>query len=378
MNNEKTIILKIFDKLTQDDMKYNFGLDFDKEGKKEQEQLFKEVVKDFPLLLKVEGTTGVTIKRSEINTGFDELTKKLDLYYTHKTYYTDKPRNAQSQTKYPFKASKGVENCISSNILSKEQKIDFVGNAAYSQYYKLLLKLISNDGKYLDSKYDINDLPKDVQTRIKQIEEWFKSKQQEKEQDGFLDDYTAQILFPYGDSYISISPAENMSLLKEIISLTSKISKDNFEKKKEIISQKKKLESQILKIQIKKARKTADITLSFDEKKVKELNISKQIANLIKKNLSNEDINIYIENVEKIKVLDEQLKSMPYIQTTKWQQMISKPQNISLNAPSFKAGFLLAQAPNFDLEKIEEYFSKQNLSLYMPKTLQYLYTSRGV
>jgi len=319
-----------------------------KSYKKEKINGTKALVRDFPLFLKLVGTTGLKIKRSEITSDNNKLFNRLSIYYKNdKTFYVDKTRNASSKAKFPFIETPAEDGYLSSATLGKEKKIDFVGNSACSQYYKLLARLISNDGQYLLPKYNIEDFPSDFQNRIKQVEAWYRSLDK-KDNDAFLDDYTAQVLFPFEDSYVSITPVQNMALINNVIKTSQKLNNDYFETKKEI-----KKEIGVLKKEIAK--------LFTSLKKQKDINavttLKKEISD--KKKLLNE--------------LNEKDKLLSNIKRTPWQQMNSKTQNISLNAPATKNGIFLADAPSYNYQVASEMLQDKNLSNYIAKNIRSLY-----
>ena len=324
-----------------------------KSYKKEKTKEIKALVKDFPLFLKLDGATGLKIKRSEINSNIEKLLNRLTTYYQNdKTYYADKTRDAYSKAKFPFIEAPVENEYLNSAILSKEEKIDFVGNSAYSQYYKLLARLISNDGRYLLPKYDINDYPSDFRNRIEQIEKWYKNLDK-KDNDVFLDNYAAQVLFPFEDSYISITPVQNMALVSKVIKTSQKLNDDYFETKKELKKEVTSLEKEIVKL------------LTSLKKELAKKQTDTDIVTTLKKEIS--------EKKELLSVLEEKDKSLANIKRTPWQQMNSKTQNLSLNAPASKNGIFLADVPSYSFEIASEMLQDKDLKKYISKNIRNLY-----
>ena len=323
-----------------------------KSYKKEKINEIRTLIKDFPLFLKLDGT-GLKIKRNEINSDIDKLLNRLTTYFQNdKTYYADKNRNAYSKAKFPFIEAPVENGYLNSAILNKEDKIDFVGNSANSQYYKLLARLISNDGKYLLAKYDIENYPSDFKNRIEQIEKWYKDLDK-KDNEIFLDDYTAQILFPFEDSYISITPVQNMALVNKVIKTSQKLNDEYFESNKELKKQIVSLEKEITKISIKLK---------------KELSKKQVVSNTV--DLFREEIK---KKKEDLKTLKEKDRLSVNIKRTSWQQMNSKTQNLSLNAPAAKNGIFLADAPNYNFEIASEVFQDIDFEKYIDKNIRNLY-----
>ena len=324
-----------------------------KSYKKEKTNEIKALVRDFPLFLKLDGATGLKIKQSEINSNIDKLLDRLTTYYQNdKTYYADKTRDAYSKAKFPFIEAPVENEYLNSAILSKEEKIDFVGNSAYSQYYKLLARLISNDGRYLLPKYDINDYPSDFKNRIQQIEKWYKDLDK-KDNDVFLDNYTAQVLFPFEDSYVSITPVQNMALVNKVIKTSQKLNDEYFETKKELKKEVASLEKEIVKL------------LTSLKKELAKKQTDADMVTTLKKEIS--------EKKELLSVLKEKDKSLANIKRTPWQQMNSKTQNLSLNAPASKNGIFLADAPSYSFEIASEMLQDKDLKKYISKNIRNLY-----
>ncbi len=324
-----------------------------KSYKKEKTKEIKALVKDFPLFLKLDGATGLKIKRSEINSNIEKLLNRLTTYYQNdKTYYADKTRDAYSKAKFPFIEAPVENEYLNSAILSKEEKIDFVGNSAYSQYYKLLARLISNDGRYLLPKYDINDYPSDFKNRIEQIEKWYKDLDK-KDNDVFLDNYTAQVLFPFEDSYVSITPVQNMALVSKVIKTSQKLNDEYFETKKELKKELASLEKEIVKL------------LTSLKKELAKKQTDADMVTTLKKEIS--------EKKELLSVLNEKDKSLANIKRTPWQQMNSKTQNLSLNAPASKNGIFLADVPSYSFEIASEMLQDKDLKKYISKNIRNLY-----
>jgi len=324
-----------------------------KSYKKEKIDEIKTLIRDFPLFLKLDGATGLKIKRSEINSDLAKLLKRLATYYQNdKTYYSDKTRNATSKAKFPFIEAPFEEDYLNSGILNKEEKVDFVGNSAYSQYYKLLARLISNNGKYLLNKYDVKKYPSDFQNRVKQIEKWYEELEK-KDSEAFLDDYTAQILFPFEDSYISITPVQNMALVSKVIKSSQKLNNEYFDLKAEIKKEKLSLEKEINKLSV-------NLKKALAKKQIDE-----NIVISIKEELK--------QKKENLRKLSEKERALVNIKRTVWQQMNSKTQNLSLNAPASKNGIFLADAPSYNFEIASDILQDIDFEKYVDKNIRNLY-----
>jgi len=294
----------------------------------------KEIVRHFPLLLKANATYK-NIEYAKID--IDKLKQIMPKCYNDKTYYTDRFIDANSKTKYPFKTPNiKIKNYISSSILDTEEKIDFIGNAGYSQYYKAIAKLLSNDGNYLNEELQKikDDFPEFVQNSIHIIEQAYSEIDKSIVNPEKIDGTTTQILFPKDDSYISISPAQSMPLLSKVINTVQAKRQHNQQERKEALK----------KIKVKQT--------------------------LLKKLLKE-------KNEKEISSVQEEIKSLEVeyfmLKTAKWQQMISKAQNISLSAPSKKDGIFLAQTPNYDDDVAKDIFMQNDYSAYITKEIKTLY-----
>ena len=399
MTEKTSWVTKIFNKLHSDNVIYDFSKDISvpetvTEKKdiqkyiKDEEQQIKDIVKDFPLLLKIDGTTGVKIKRSETLTDIQLLINKLETCNAQKTYYSDKIRFSSSKTIYPFNSPDIKPNYLNSAILSKDEKIDFCGNAAYSQYYALITRMITNNGKYLKDDYVLSDLPLEIQKRIKEIEKWYRDSKNNVVEP-FIDDHAAQILFPIDNgTYISITPSESLPMIKKVIAVSQKISNKNFLERKQLKSDIDKISKKINSLKaknttiLKKKTKTKKglIEIVYDKEKCKELKIENFIEIIIQNSNNQKNINDYIDNTlqlkelhEELEVLKERLKNVPILKKTTWQQMISKVQNISKNAPASKNGIFLAEAQNLDKSFSRELSAKHSLINYVKKNLNHLF-----
>lgn len=376
MPNKKNMALSIFETLKVDEKLYDFSEDREESiDKKEYESLVKSVVKDFPLFLRQSGTT-IKIKRSEINSDLEKLLTKLDSYYNHKTYYTDRLKSASSKTKYPFCSASYEKNSINLAMVEAEDRVDFVGNAGNSQYYKVIARLISNNGKYLKNDYNIGNFPIDFQNRITKVEEWFSDiSQRESVSKIHIDNSTTQILFPLEDSYISVSPAESMALLNTLMQSTKAFNNTYFEQKKKIEQQLSKLINANSKIRSKKAKKAKNL---FDEDEILLVERlcdedKKEIVILKNNNVSYKDRSLFIANCLSIYELQEQRVHLAFVKTTKWQYMIGKPQNVSLKTPASKSGFLYAEMPNFDAIAMEKFMLQSPLFDYVQRNIKNLF-----
>ncbi|WP_457744441.1 hypothetical protein [Sulfurimonas sp.] len=376
MLTKKNMALSIFETLKVDEKLHDFSQNREESvDKKEYESLVKSVVKDFPLFLRQSGTT-IKIRRSEINSDLEKLLIKLDLYYNHKTYYTDRLKSASSKTKYPFSCASYEKNSINLAMVEAEDRVDFVGNAANSQYYKVIARLISNNGRYLKNDYNIEDFPIDFQNRITKVEKWFIDIFKRNSVDKIhIDNSTTQILFPLGNSYISVSPAESMALLNTLMQSTKAFNNTYFEQKKKIEQQLLKLTNVNSKIRSKKVKKVKDFVSDDENLLVERLcdEDKKEVATLKNNNVSFQERSLFIDNCLSIYELQKQRERLVFVKTTKWQSMIGKPQNVSLKTPASKSGFLYAEMPNFDAIAMEKFMLQSPLFDYVQRNIKNLF-----
>ena len=301
-----------------------------------EKKLFDEIVFDFPLMFESESAF-----KSEKLTE-QEIFSSLTEYVKHMTFYNDKIYNVNSKTKFPL--SKSIveipKQYISSSRLNKEEIIDFVGNAANSQYYKTLKRLIVQDGKYLKDGegYVFDNLSSFVQNRIKIFEKWY-SQSINVIQKGFLDTTnTQQIMIPINGSYISVSPAQSMGMVRKVMESNREFSNNNFELRKKKNEEMKKIISSIKSLS-KNKEKTADFKASL-------------------KALS-----------EELKAKQEEISQIPFLKTAQWQTSFSKPQLLGMVAPSFKRGIYLADMPNYNVESAKKIHFEKAFQSFIKKVL---------
>lgn len=331
MKNKTKLIEDVFLYLSQKE-KIPIEITETDEYKKE----ISKIIQEFPLILK--GDSGFKNPMlNEITT--EKMLKGLNTSVNDKTLYTDKMMNAYSKTKYPFqKVLLKQNNYIYSSILNDDEIYDFVGNAAFSPYYKTIKRLLVNNGSYLTEEYKNLNLPDFVKERIEIIEEWFKTIIFETE--AYIDNYTTQTLFPLNNSYVSISPAQSLGLVAKIISKSREFSNENYKIKQEL------------------------------QKKFKKE--FKALATLKKKpKVSKKEIK---EQKDKVDSLKKEINSIPFIKIATWQKMVGKIQNFGLLAPAAKKGIFLADAPNYDLVTSQSLWAKNyDIDNFIRSTLKDFY-----
>lgn len=290
----------------------------------DEKKLIREIVPDFPLILKSESLY-VDFKEAMLDKSIKDI-----------CYYSDKIFNASSQTKYPFKKAKiGVINgTISSSILNNEELIDFSGNSANSQYYKAIKQLILNDGKYLKQEYNESFLNEHSKNVINALETWYKGCKIDSSPK-LSKSYTSQILIPKNGTYIAISPAQSVGMISKLIEVNREIANNSFTKRQELTKQVKLLKERLSKIK-------------------------------------DENFETIEQLKEQIEELSLEIKKLPFVKKAIWQIHNSKQYNMSLLAPSSKNGILLSEAPSYDYEKAKLFSFNNDSYQFFRKTLSNL------
>jgi len=209
-------------------------------NRKDYKDIAREIVKDFPLLFKVDTTYKKIEFRATKDIQDNLIEKKLNLALESMAFYTDRIYDAYSITKSPLlKAIEVPKNYLSSSLLTDDELYDFIGKPQLSAYSKTIKILISNNGKYLnDREYNIDDLPLEIKDLIELFEEWYfntiSNKDVTEPNEILLDNSTSQVLFPYEDNYISISPVHSLGFVKRVIQTNQNIifNKDKKDKNK--------------------------------------------------------------------------------------------------------------------------------------------------
>jgi len=272
-----------------------------------------EIISDFPLVLKWK--TGDKLPMlSGVNDLNEKILGKLTSSVSCMTYYSDKIFNPYSKTVYPLKkAINAPDGYLCSSILRDEEICDFSGNAGDFQYYKTVKRIFIKKGEYLSNEYDKETLTVFAQKRIELIENWY-TNTVFGNIEPFINENTAQVLFPINNTYISISPAQSLGMITKVIESVKEFKNEQF-------------------ISLKELKKREKTNLSHINKASKLKTENKELI----ADLKTENKNITLE-----------ISKIPFIKTTTWQALVSKVQNFGLLAPSSKKGIFLAEAPSFD------------------------------
>jgi len=311
---------------------------------KVKKYLEKNIFHDFPLIL--DSKKLYSYKNKELIK--DSLFDKLDKCSKDLIFYTNKVMDSESKGRFPLSIADKEEKYIHSAYLNKEEICDFSGNAANSQYYKVISILYANNGVFLKKDYSKNSLPLFIRQRIDWFEEWYKSFKVE--ENIFLDSITPQICYPLNDSYISITPVHSVGFIKKVINTNSNLKKIFFD---EIVPINKKIE-----------------------------NTKKKLNSRKKK--SNEEIQVLKDEISKLKLEKNNLFNPNII---KWQDYQSKLQNTSLQASGAKDGIFVSDAPSYNrqiakdiylefLADREDSSFEQNISSYFYSKTKYLYAKQ--
>ena len=323
MFNKKDVAQIIFDSIEN-----NKPIDEEILKNKEFVKISKNVIFDFPLIL--ESIT--KLKLSDVED--KEIVNKIEISSMDMIYFSDKTRYAGNNGRTPAHQSiYEPTTYLSTHSLSKNDLIDFSGNAGNAQFYKVIKNLMISEGTYLSNDYEGLVLSSSLRKRIMTFEKWYKNFSLKQEIS--IGDRTSQIAIPFNTDtgYVMISPAQSMGMINRLIR-ENKIFKDKiYENRTKIKKEIKILESKIIKTKNK----------NHDE--LKDLLHTKK----------------------------EEEKHLPFLKMVKWQEGFTKTRNLSLMAPSSKDGIFYATAPNIDFKYNQNFLAKNNISALCKQTFKNLY-----
>lgn len=326
MLNKKNVAQIIFDSLDN-----NKPIDNEILKDKEFVKISKNVIFDFPLIL--ESIT--KLKSSDIED--NEIVDKLETSSMDMIYFSDKTRYAGNNGRTPAIQSiyKPI-SYLSTHSLSKNDLIDFSGNAANAQFYKVIKNLMISEGIYLSNDYKGLVLCNSLRKRIIAFENWYKNFSLKQEIS--IGDRTSQIAIPFNTDtgYVMISPAQSMGMINRLIRENRIFKNEIYENRVEIKKEIKILESKMTKIKDKNSDGFKELKDLLDIKKVDE-------------------------------------KSLPFLKMVRWQEGFGKTRNLSLMASSLKDGIFYATAPNVNFEYNQHFLAKNNVSVLCKQTFKNLY-----
>lgn len=210
--------------------------------KKDYKDIIKEIVQDFPLLFRADISYNKISFRAYKDIRDNKIERNLNLALSSISFYTDRIYSADNSTNHPLlKAIEAPKNYLCSSLLDNKELYDFIGKPQLSAYSKTIKILIERNGKYLnDKEYNIEEFPLIIRNLIEIFEDWYSNnidniKGDKKEV--VIDNSTQQVLFPYEDSYISISPAHSLGMVAKVIKTNQEITFDKNKDKNSFIRQ---------------------------------------------------------------------------------------------------------------------------------------------
>ena len=262
------------------------------------------------------------------NIKIEDLTDKEDIIsffnkiYQHRYIYTNRDQNIFDNTDFPKNQIEKENNYLSTADLTIDEKVDFKGNASLGSYYKFMI-LVESKKEDLRKNTFLEDISCGVyfENIFKVIENNYSKILTEVENHELKLDNPTQILVPYKDDYISITPASSISMLSIVNTKMKglKIQRDN--KSKELQKELNKLY---------KRKKKSD-------------NDKQQIEKLI-----------------------EEQNSIPHLYFDRWQSYISKKNNITLKASGLER-IMRCEAPSYNYDVSKGILYKNNPNSFAKK-----------